>query len=294
VDSFDQSLKYLLHQEPEDFSRFALRDPTVQVLGPVASGLPTRGREIDGAYYIRLGEEDIVAHHEFHRHQSIRNLAIDVGEAQIRMHRREDLAVVSLVWDLYGAPAGEVVEERSHAFGKRILKKRSRVVYLRVNLRALGWRALLAEAPPALWPLVALTRDGASEEAVRKAREAIGARTDLGGGQKADHLAVLWFVADAEHVPVRMMKELITEEELSRSALYQSIFEARGEVRTRAETIIRILMRRMGGLAPAIRERIRSVQDLETLKAWQEDALGVLDADGAQRLAEKIQNAVLS
>jgi hypothetical protein len=148
MDSFDQCLKYLLQQQPDDFVRFALRDPAVRVLGPVPSGLPSRGRDIDGAYFIERGGDHLVAHFEFHRrHQSAKELAVDVGEAQIRLYRREALEVVSLVWDLYGTPAGPVVEERTFAYGAKILKKVSRVVYLRVNLRGLGWQALLAEAP---------------------------------------------------------------------------------------------------------------------------------------------------
>ncbi len=109
MDSFDQSLKYLLQKEPADFVRFALRDAGVRVLGPVPSGLPSRARDIDGAYFIERGSDKLVAHFEFHRrHQSTKELAVDVGEAQIRLYRREGMEVVSLVWDLYGA-AGEPV-----------------------------------------------------------------------------------------------------------------------------------------------------------------------------------------
>src|SRR4029077_13786954 len=126
---------------------------------------------IDGAYFIERDGEDLVAHHEFHRrHQSATELAIDVGEAQIRLYRREGKEVVSLVWDLDGARDEPVVEERSFAHGAKILKKRSQVTYLRVNLRGLHWKALLESAPPALWPLVALACDGACEDAVHEAR----------------------------------------------------------------------------------------------------------------------------
>src|SRR5689334_183719 len=144
MDSFDQSLKYLLQQRPADFVRFALRDPEARVLGPVPSGLPSRSRAIDGAYFIETGGTALLAHFEFHRrHQSAAELGVDVAEAQIRLHRREGLAVVSLVWDLYGAGDGPVVEERSFAFGAKILTECSRVVYLRVNLHGLAWKALL-------------------------------------------------------------------------------------------------------------------------------------------------------
>jgi predicted transposase YdaD len=69
---------------------------------------------------------------------------------------------------------------------------------------------------------------------VHAARDAIEARTDLTPAQQTDHLAVLWFIAEAEDVPTRVMKEYITEERLMASTLYQSIFEkgeARGEAR---------------------------------------------------------------
>src|SRR5277367_1460122 len=118
MDSFDQSLKYLLQKEPADFVRFALRDPAVRVLGPVPSSLPSRSRDIDGAYFIERGGENLVAHFEFHRrHQSAKDLAVDVGEAQLRLYRREGLEVVSLVWDLYGAAGEPVIDERSFAHG---------------------------------------------------------------------------------------------------------------------------------------------------------------------------------
>ncbi len=71
-------------------------------------------------------------------------------------------------------------------------------------------------------------------DGVHAARDAIEARTDLTPAQQTDHLAVLWFIAEAEDVPTRVMKEYITEERLMASTLYQSIFEkgeARGEAR---------------------------------------------------------------
>lgn len=294
MDSFDQSLKYLLQQQPADFVRFALRDPSAQVLGPVPSGLPTRSRDIDGAYFIHAGGEKLLAHFEFHRrHQRLEELAIDVGEAQIRFRRREGLDVLSLVWDLYGSGAEPVFEERCFTHGAKVLKKSSRVVYLRVNLRGLGWKALLAKAPPALWPLVALAREGATEEAVHEARDAIVARTELTAAEQADHLAVLWFVAEAEDVPVQMMKEYITEERLMASTLYQSIFE-KGAARQCADTIVQILIRRMGALDTTVATQIRSVSNVETLNVWLSEAIELQDAEGARRFVEKISKAALS
>ncbi len=189
-----------------------------------------------------------------------------------------------------------MIDERSFAFGAKILASFSRVVYLRVNLHGLAWKALLADAPPALWPLVTLARDGACEDAVHEARDAIEARTELTTAERADHLAVLWFIAEAEEVPVRVMKAYITEERLMASTLYESIFE-KGESRGRAEqcadTILRILNRRGGALDPAVVTRIRAV-DLETLEAWLNEAIDLSDAESARRLVEKIDRASLS
>jgi predicted transposase YdaD len=300
VDSFDQSLKYLLHQEPADFARFALRDRKLRVLGPVEAGLPSHGRDVDGTYFVESHGHKKIAHFEFHRrHQSQTELAIDVGEAQIRLYRREGLAVVSLVWDLYGAADEPVLEERTFTYGAKVSKRCSQVVYLRVNLRGLRYKELLAKAPPALWPLVALTRDGASARAVIAAKEAIEARTDLSAADQADHLAVLWFIGEAEDVPVQVMKEYITQEKLMASSLYQSIFEkgvargrtegeAKGEAQHCAKMVVRHLARRVGEIDPAVAARIRSVQDLDTLEGWLEEALAATDAEGARRLIERI------
>jgi hypothetical protein len=298
MDSFDQSLKYLLQQQPADFVRFALRDRKVDVLGPVPSGLPSRARDIDGVYFIEWDGDRYVAHFEFHRrHQNWTELAVDVGEAQIRLYRREGLPVVSLVWDLYGSRAEPLIEERALVYGAKLRKKVSQVGYLRVNLRALRWKELLAKAPPALWPLIPLTRDGASEEAVHAARDAIEARTDLTEAQQTDHLAVLWFIAEAEEVPTRVMREYITERKLMASTLYQEIFEkgeARGEATRCAKVIIQALTRWLGVLDAAVATRIRAETNLDTLEAWLNETLYVTDAEGARRLSEKIGKAALS
>lgn len=301
MESFDQSLKYLLHQQPADFIHFAL-GPSVIVLGPIPSALPSRGRDIDGAYSIQRDSQALVAHFEFHRrNQSVEDLAIDVGEAQIRLYRREKAEVISLVWDLYGAARGPVTEARAFVFGAKVGEVASQVAYVRVNLRSTRWNDLLSRAPPSLWPLVALAQGGASEEAVRTARDQIQGRTDLTASQQADHLAVLWFVAEAEDVSVRVMKAYIAEEKLMASTLYQSIIEkgeARGEVRGRAQeragTILRVLTRRLGSVDPAVATRIRGVTDSETLDVWLNEALDLQDAEGARRLVEKIATASLS
>jgi hypothetical protein len=234
-----------------------------------------------------------VAHVEFHRrHQALEELGIDIAEAQIRLFRRERLPVLSQVWDLYGDQGEPVLEDRTLTFGAPLQSARSLCAYHRVNLRGLDWEELLSRAPPALWPLVTLTRDGATEMVVKRARDAIEGRTDLSPAEQADHLAVLWFMAEAEHVPVQVMRAYISEERLMASTLYQSALE-KGETRSKAETIIRILTHRMGSADPAVRERIRALSDAETLTVWYEEALQAVDAEGARRLAEKIEKAPL-
>jgi hypothetical protein len=297
VESFDQSLKYLPQRESADFIRFGLGDPSVEILGPLPSGLPSRGRDVDGGYLIALGDERRVAHIEFHRrHQSLDELAIDVAEAQIRLFRRERLRISSLVWDRYGKPDEPVLQARALRFGAPPDHACSQCAYHRVNLRGLRWQELLSGAPAALWPLVALTRDGANETAILAARDAIEARAELSEATRADHLAVLWFVAGAEGLPAQLVRSWISEGRLMESELYRSVLEkgeVQGEARVKADTIIQILIRRMGPLEPALRDRIRGLSDLETLNAWYSEALSVVDAEGARRLGETIQKAPL-
>ena len=180
MESFDQSLKYLLQHEPADFIRFGLADPSIKVIGPLPSGLPSRSRDVDGGYLIEQGDNRSVVHIEFHRrHQSLEDLAIDVTEAQIRFYRRERLPVLSQVWDLYGAPDEPVLSDRTLHFGAPQKSGRSQGLYLRVNLRGMGAEELLSQGFRALWPLVTLTRDGASEAVVRRTCIAIEARAEL-------------------------------------------------------------------------------------------------------------------
>jgi hypothetical protein len=216
--------------------------------------------------------------------------------------------VHSQVWDLYGSPDEPVVGESTLCYGASLKSAGSHATYQRVNLRSLTAEELLTRAPATLWPLVALTRDGAREEVVRQARDAIESRSELGAVARADHLAVLWFVAEAEEVPTRVLKAYISEERLMESELYRNIFErgeakgeaigeargeARGEVkgeaRARADTVIRILTHRLGLLDPAVRERIRSLSDPETLATWYEAALQITERQAAEQLVEKIR-----
>ena len=131
---------------------------------------------------------------------------------------------------------------------------------------------------------------------IQKARDAIDGRANLGSVQRADHLAVLWFVAEAEHLPVQVMRAYISEEELMESTLYQSAFakgEAKAEARLYVETIVVMLGRWLGTLDPALAERIGAVTDRPTLRAWQQEALYLSDAEGARRLVDKIRIAPL-
>lgn len=304
MQSFDHSLKHLLHHDPADFIRFGLGDDTVTVVEPIPSDLPSRGRDVDGGYRILRGKSPEVAHIEFHRrHQSALDLAIDVAEAQVRLFRRERLRVVSFVWDLYGDPDRPLLEEKTLELGAKGLALASRSVHVRVNLRALRADELLATAPPALWPLVALTRDGATEEGVRKARDAIEARTELTAATRADHLAVLWFVAEAEGVATRIMNVYLSEERLMESELYKSIFakgeacgevrgEARGEARAHASTLVRMLTHRLGAVDPALRQRIQTFGDAATLEVWTDEVVLASDEAAVRRVLEKISRAL--
>jgi hypothetical protein len=227
MECFDLALKYLLDHEPAAFARFALRG-AVEVLRAVPTALPSRGRDVDGGHRVRCGGEERVAHTEFHRrNQSRQELAVDVAEAQIRFFRREKVPVLSMVWDLYGDRDAPVRSTCSLLFAEASVS-----TYTRVNLRGMGFRALLSEGPAALWSLVALTGDGAAPEAVEAAREAIDARAELTAGQRADQLAVLWFVAEAEAVAVTLLRQYIRREELMQSVLCQEIF-GEGETRGR-------------------------------------------------------------
>jgi predicted transposase YdaD len=165
-----------------------------------------------------------------------------------------------------------------------------------------------------LWALVPLAAGGASEEAVRQARDAIEGREGLSEAQRADHLAVLMFVAEAEGVPLQAMRDYISEEKLMASTLYQEILakgvaqgevrglargiargEARGEARADArrkkETISLILAHRLGSPEPEVHQRIWNLDDPELLTRWYEEALLVVDAESARELVERVKRA---
>jgi hypothetical protein len=278
MESFDQSVKYLLQREPADFIRFGLADPSVRVLGAVPSVLPVRparGRDVDSAYVVarvgpQIADADIpdddrrLIHIELHRrHQSLEELALDVAEAQVRLYRREGKLVESHVWDLYGDPGAPVLQKRTLAYSA----SGSCVAYVRVNLRGLGWDELLARGPPALWSLIALTRDGATEPVIARVRDAINARATWTLAERADHLAVLWFVGEAEGVPSKLMQAVFSEERLMESELYKRIF-GEGEVRGKAEDVLAVLAARGIAVSATLRERILRCTEVATLNVW--------------------------
>ena len=120
--------------------------------------------------------------------------------------------------------------------------------------------------------------------------DAIEERAEWTSEERADHLAVLWFVAEAEGVPARLMRAYLSEERLMESELYQSIFskgEARGEIkgqaRGKAESILAVLSARGVPVSDTLRERILSCTDLATLDAWIQRAAVASTAAGVVR-----------
>ncbi|HRI67083.1 MAG TPA: hypothetical protein PK156_22715 [Polyangium sp.] len=315
MESFDESLKYLLHEEPADFLRFAFADPTLTLVEPCETGLPSRNRDIDGSYVVVRNGVKIIAHVEFHRrHQNMVELAIDVAEAQIRLYRRERCPVVSHVWDLYGNRRRSLMKPHKLDVGPG-----SQSTYLRINLRAMKWQDLLAQGPPTLWPLVPIAKDGATGTAVKAARDAITAHGDQNSSRHADHLAILWFVAEAEDVPTKIIRSYIEEAQLMESTLYKSIFakgreqgwsqgrsegrsqglsegrsqglsEGRSQGRTQADarTIHKLLVRWLGSVDLSVRDQIASFPDHDLVTAWLDEALEANDANSARKLLDKI------
>lgn len=84
-----------------------------------------------------------------------------------------------------------------------------------------------------------------------------------------------------------LFRSLVAEVEAKGKATWK----AEGEAQKTQETIIRILMRRMGEVDLAIREKIRALSDIELLNFWYDEALAVVDAEGARKLVEQIQKA---
>jgi len=296
MESFDKSLKYLFAQDPEPFIGFGVGNRKVRVLEPVPVALPARGREVDASYRVELEGKLMIVHVEFHRrHQALEELAIDVAEAQIRFYRRERLPILSQVWDLHGSARDAVLEDRVVSWGGPSDKLRSQSVYRRINLRGMSAEALLEQAPPILWPLSPLTRNGASIDVVARTGAAIEGRSELDSSHVADRLAVLWFMADAEKVPLDVLWTVISKEKLMESALYRELFqdaeirgEARGEAQRTADTILRILTHRLGMVPPRVKQVVQGPIEPLVLEGWYHAALMAITADEAGRLVERI------
>ena len=283
-----------LAQEPGSFIRFGFPSAPVHVLRPVEIDLPVRNRVVDGGYLVEGDTRRQVIHVEFfRRHQDLSEVAFEVGQAQLRLHRRELLPVMTLLWDLYGNKQAPLLSERVYWLGLPEGPASSRVAYRRVNLRAMAAKELLAQDAAALYPLVPLTHDGASEEAVRAAAAAIEKRVDLRSGQRADHLAVLRFLAEAEKVPIAVLQLFLTREKMMESTLYREIFEegeAKGKAEGEAKLLIRLLLARLGRVAPDVRQAIlaQAQADPELLSVWFDEVAVADTVEAAQRVLHKI------
>jgi hypothetical protein len=83
---------------------------------------------------------------------------------------------------------------------------------------------------------------------------------------------------------------------MEKSTLYRDLIargEAAGEAKVLTEGIVTILTRWLGVLEPGVVQRIKIEADRLTLRAWQQEAIYLPDAEGALGLAEKIRNAPL-
>ena len=83
------------------------------------------------------------------------------------------------------------------------------------------------------------------------------------------------------------------------STLYKTIFKkgkaegvAEGVAKGVAKSLVNLLVRRLGPLDPAVRERIHKMSDLDALEVWFGEAADA-DVDAARRLVDKIRNAPL-
>lgn len=145
-----------------------------------------------------------------------------------------------------------------HWLGRPEAAASSRVVYRRVNLRAMAAEELLTQRFAALYPLVPLTGDGAAVAAVQKA-------------------ATLF----------------LTREKMMESRLYREIFqegEAKGEAKGKAELLIRLLLKRTGAVAPEVRQAIhtQAQADPDVFSGWFDEAALADNLEAAQRVIRKI------
>ncbi len=121
---------------------------------------------------------------------------------------------------------------------------------------------------------------------IAKARDAIEARSGWTATQRADRLAVPWFVAEAEGVAGQLMREYLTKERLMESELYREIFgegRAAGEAKGEAKSVLAVLAARGIAVSDAIRERVLGCTDIPTLDVWVQRAAVASTAAGVVR-----------
>ncbi len=285
MESFDSWVKCLVQEKPGDFIAFGLGLPQVEVIRPESTALPSRARAVDDIYRIRVGDRLFISHLEYHRrHQAKDELAFDVAEAQVRIFRREKTPVLSQVWDLYGDAKAPLLKDHTIEFGPGCQS-----TYRRVNLRALSWQQLFREAPPSLWPLLPLTRDGAAPEPMKQVTAAILARQDISSPVQADHLAVLRFVAEAEGLPIQLLLELIPRNKMIESQFYQSILQE-GEAIRQAKALLRLLLRRFDYVDESLSARVLAETRMPLLESWFDDAAILADEDALRSLVTRIKS----
>ena len=135
--------------------------------------------------------------------------------------------------------------------------------------------------------------------------------THLSPVQRADHTAVLYFLAEAEDVPLVLLRNLIEDQKMKQSALYQRIRQEgveeglekglekglqkglekgleKGELKHMASIILKVLARRLPEVSPAVTARVRSETRHEVADLWCEDALRADDAEQARALHDRI------
>ena len=96
-ETHDRSLKYLLAQDPTSFIQFGFPTSKALVLRPVEIDQPVRHRVVDGGYLAQGEAGPQVIHVEFlRRHQSLAEVAFEVGQAQLRLQLREQVPVTTL------------------------------------------------------------------------------------------------------------------------------------------------------------------------------------------------------
>ena len=78
---------------------------------------------------------------------------------------------------------------------------------------------------------------------------------------------MLWFVAEAEGVPGKLMRAVLWKERLRESAMYREIF-GDGEARGKAEAILAVLAARGIAVSETLRERILACTEVATLDVW--------------------------